>query len=195
MGTPSAAILVVDDDPGIAGVCVGHLRPLGLRVRTAPGAGEAIETLAAEPVAVLLSDHCMPGMNGATLLERVWRTHPDVVRILFTGEKDLRIAEEATARGGIFRFLAKPFSGDALRAAVLAALEHRVRRLDRRRREELVDRWLGNPGVLPAAPPAGGPEARRALAAYGHQESLAQAQQRLRRLAGLVGSVTPRRLR
>ena len=55
---------------------------------------------------VIVSDMCMPGMDGAMLLSRVYAEHPNVVRIILTGHSEL----EATFRAMpvAHSFLTKP---------------------------------------------------------------------------------------
>jgi two-component system response regulator HydG len=57
---PKAAVLVVDDEPGIADSLQKVLEREGLRVITAAGGSQALELLRKEPVAVLLTDLLMP---------------------------------------------------------------------------------------------------------------------------------------
>ncbi|MBI5444536.1 MAG: response regulator [Deltaproteobacteria bacterium] len=193
-GTPPT-VLVVDDEPGIGLVCAAHLTGLDLRVLTAGTGHEALAFLAVEPVDLLLTDHCMPGMTGADLLERARRDHPQVVRILFTGAGDTRIAEEATRRGEVFRFLAKPFDRSALEEAVAAGLEHREALRDQQWRDELLERLL-SAGQLGSggAGPRGGvgtPNVkaghRACLDAYARQQHVTPVLRRVRDLLGAIG--------
>jgi signal transduction histidine kinase len=70
---------------------------------------QALELLDRIPVAVLLADQRMPGMTGIDLCERVREWHPDVVRILVTAYSDQRTAIDAINRGGLHRYLTKPW--------------------------------------------------------------------------------------
>ncbi|MBI5017513.1 MAG: response regulator [Deltaproteobacteria bacterium] len=193
-GTQST-VLVVDDEPGIALVCAAHLAGLGLRVLTAGTGLEALAFLAAGPVDLLLTDHCMPGMTGAELLERARRDYPQVVRILFTGAGDTRIAEEATRRGEVFRFLAKPFDRSVLEEAVAAGLEHCEALRDQQWRDELLERFLSGGQVgTGGAGPRGGVDTRNmkaghrtCLDAYARQQHLTPVLRRVRDLLGATG--------
>jgi response regulator RpfG family c-di-GMP phosphodiesterase len=76
---------------------------------------------------VVMSDMRMPGMDGAELLSRVRQTSPDSVRILLTGQAEMKAAIAAINQGQIFRFLTKPCAPADLLAAFDAALEqHRL---------------------------------------------------------------------
>jgi CheY-like chemotaxis protein len=128
-------ILLVDDD---AAVLNTHLRLLEPLTATAPGVppvsieqassgAEAEGYLRRHPTcAVVVSDLRMPEMDGVTLLERARTISPDAVCLMLTAHADLRSATEAINRTSVFRLLAKPCGGDALRTAVTDALqEHR----------------------------------------------------------------------
>ncbi len=124
-GEPAPTVLVVDDEPSITEICRGFLEPSGYRVLAATSADEAREILGAEPVDVVLSDHAMPDATGVDLLAEVRERWPGVVGILYTGVMDPKIAEEATTRAQVFRFLVKPFPAAVLRNAVAQAMEYR----------------------------------------------------------------------
>ncbi|NOY44960.1 MAG: PAS domain-containing protein [Deltaproteobacteria bacterium] len=118
-------VLVVDDEPSIVTICRGFLEPAGYRVIGAGSAAEARRLLEADPVDVVVCDHAMPETTGVDLLAEVRDRWPGVVRILYTGVVDPRIAEEATTRAEVFRFLVKPFPAPVLRNAVDQALAYR----------------------------------------------------------------------
>ncbi len=121
-------ILFVDDE---VAVLDGLRRQLRKRfdVLTATGGEDALQLLAAadEAVAVIVSDMRMPEMDGATLLGRVRRQHPDVVRILLTGQADTQSAIAAVNEGSIHRFLTKPCPPEVLIDELASAVElHRL---------------------------------------------------------------------
>jgi DNA-binding NtrC family response regulator len=75
------------------------------------------------PVAVVVSDMRMPQMDGATLLSRIRRLYPEVVRILLTGQTDTHAAIKAVNEGQIYRFLTKPCPPDVLLDEIGSAVE------------------------------------------------------------------------
>src|SRR5919197_6502098 len=90
-------ILLVDDEPFLLEalhMLLRRHRP-EWSYRLAPGSAEALDALAAEPADVIVSDLGMPGMDGATLLERVSQAHPRTARVLLSGLG----AAELAARG------------------------------------------------------------------------------------------------
>ncbi len=101
-------ILLVDDEENLL---VGLKRILfrDFDITTAVGAAQGLELIASQPpFSVIVSDFRMPGMDGIQFLARVRAAAPDSVRVLFTGNADLRAATDAVNEGGIFRFLLKP---------------------------------------------------------------------------------------
>jgi CheY-like chemotaxis protein len=125
--TEEFRILCVDDEPRVLD---GMRRTLGLnfQVTTAEGGARALALLEGpERFAVTISDMRMPGMDGATYLERAAEKAPEMVRLLLTGQSELQAAIRAINHGRIFRFLTKPCDADVLQRAVEDAIEqHRL---------------------------------------------------------------------
>jgi len=117
-------ILCVDDEPNVLAAM-----QLGLRREfevVAAGSGEAALTMleTVHDVAVLMCDMRMPGMNGAALLARVRELHPEISRVLLTGQADLESAMSAINDGRVYQFLTKPCERETLVAALRGAAEH-----------------------------------------------------------------------
>ncbi len=126
-------VLVVDDEPAIVEMCRGYLAAEACEVLGATSGEEALRVASEKPVHVVIADHAMPGMSGVEVLERIRAASPDTVRVLYTGVLDTRIAEQATSRAEVFRFLVKPFPPEVLRNVVRQALAYR-RTLEENRR-------------------------------------------------------------
>lgn len=124
---PKPQILCVDDEARVVEGLALHLRK-DYQVHTALSGEEALRKLKEiGNAAVVISDMRMPGMDGATLLKRVMRAHPDVTRILLTGETGRDAAVCAVNEGQIYRFLTKPCTPENLRIAVESAvIQHRM---------------------------------------------------------------------
>jgi len=120
-------ILCVDDEPNVLEGLALHLRRR-FDVVTADGGPAALKLLEnGASFCVVMSDMRMPGMDGAELLSRVRKLAPDTVRILLTGQAEMKSAIAAINEGQIFRFLTKPCPPAELLAAFDAALEqHRL---------------------------------------------------------------------
>lgn len=120
-------ILCVDDEARVVESLALSLRR-AYDVHTAGSGEEGLQKLKMLPgIAVVISDMRMPRMDGATFLKRVMRIHPDVSRILLTGDPGRDAAVLAVNEGQIFRFLTKPCAPDQLKAAIDAAvIQHRL---------------------------------------------------------------------
>ena len=125
-GKNMPAILLVDDDRSILDSLARILRK-EFPLLTASSGQEALATLAANPIGVIVVDMSMPVMNGLELLEAMRPRHADVVPIMLTGRLDQQTASDAINKGHVFRFLAKPCQADQLKGAIGdALLQHRL---------------------------------------------------------------------
>jgi response regulator RpfG family c-di-GMP phosphodiesterase len=116
-----ARVLCVDDETNVLEGLALHLRRQ-YDVETATTGLLGLEAIRQRgPFAVVLSDMRMPGMDGAAFLARVREMSPDSVRMLLTGDVDIRAAIAAVNEGQIFRFLTKPCPADQIRLSFAAA--------------------------------------------------------------------------
>lgn len=115
-------VLCVDDEPNILAALRRVLRQPDWRVLTAGSGREALALMDQAPVDLVISDMRMPEMDGAELLAQVQARWPGVLRILLTGQADLRDTIAAINRGGIFRYLHKPWEESDLLATVRQAM-------------------------------------------------------------------------
>jgi response regulator RpfG family c-di-GMP phosphodiesterase len=119
--TPKLRLLIVDDEPAICEALARALRPEGHAISAALDGESALALLERTPVAVVVSDMRMPGMNGAELLGRIASLYPATVRILLTGYADHEAAVSAINQGRIFRYLTKPWKDEELKLALREA--------------------------------------------------------------------------
>lgn len=110
-------LLIVDDDPDVLGAVARDLRKhysRGYRVLRADSGQGALELLLElkqrnEPVALVLSDQRMPGMDGVSLLSETRKHHPKSKRALLTAYADTAAAIGAINRSQIDYYLMKPW--------------------------------------------------------------------------------------
>ena len=115
-------ILFVDDDANILEAYKRKLQHV-LHVHTAEGPHVGLREIQEKgPFAVVVADMNMPLMNGVEFLKKVQEVNPDTVRIMLTGNSDIKTAMDAVNEGSVFRFLTKPcpsrLMGDSLAAAI-----------------------------------------------------------------------------
>jgi DNA-binding NtrC family response regulator len=146
---PSAAVLVVDDEPGMRNFLVKTLAPRAGQVLAAGSAEEAEALLARHRFDLVILDITLPGKNGIQLLKDLRASghpgHPSEV-ILITAFADLDTAIEAL-RAGAGDFLLKPFRV----TQVLNAFRHGLERARLKR-----ENWLLRRALSERTPPADG---------------------------------------
>ncbi len=112
-----AAILTVDDDPGVSRAVARDLRRRygsDYRIVRAESAEQALDALRemrlrGDVVALLLADYRMPQMNGIEFLEEAMDLHPQARRVLLTAYADTNAAIEAINVVDLDYYLLKPW--------------------------------------------------------------------------------------
>lgn len=116
-------LLIVEDDPRIAGFLDRGLRAEGHTVRTARNGIEGLEAVRSETPDVLVLDLMLPGMNGLDLC-RTLRVEGYGMPVLMLTALDTLDDKVAGLRGGADDYLTKPFAFEEL----LARLDALARR-------------------------------------------------------------------
>jgi len=116
------SILVVDNGETMRETLLKILQREGYIVLTAKDGQAALEVLRENKVHLIISDVCMPRMNGHKLLKQAKAILPDVEIILMTGHGKMEMGLEALKEGA-FDFIQKPFTKWALNKTVKQALE------------------------------------------------------------------------
>ena len=96
--TPQRILLVDDEQAVLEALCRQHRKRYALV--PACGVEAGLKAITEQgPFAVVVTDYQMPGRNGIQFLASVMDLAPDMVRIMFTGQADLRVAIEAINQG------------------------------------------------------------------------------------------------
>ncbi|GLQ89989.1 histidine kinase [Dyella flagellata] len=114
-------IVVVDDDPLVLNITGAVLQDQGHRVIELASAEEALRVLENQDrVDLLITDHAMPGMTGAQLVEEVNIRWPALPIVLATGYAEIPtdLSDGATR-------LAKPYDRADLAEAITKAMDDR----------------------------------------------------------------------
>lgn len=111
-------ILFVDDEPNILEGLSRMLFPMRHTWGMAfAGSGEeALKRMANEPVDVIVTDMRMPGMDGASLLQRVMEDYPHTIRFVLSGQSDRETILRSV--GPAHQFLAKPCNAEILKSSI-----------------------------------------------------------------------------
>jgi response regulator RpfG family c-di-GMP phosphodiesterase len=116
-------ILFVDDDPNVLEAYQRKLQQ-ALHVRTAEGPHAGLRELKEKgPFAVVIADMNMPLMNGVEFLAQVREMAPNTVRMMLTGNADVKVAMQAVNDGNVFRFLAKPCPSKLMGESLVAGIK------------------------------------------------------------------------
>jgi DNA-binding response OmpR family regulator len=116
-------ILVVDDEPSVAGLIRDILDEDGAAVTVVHDGSDAMETIAVETYDLVLLDMSMPGVDGRAVLEDIFQNYPRLVErtILLTGHRyDVELVRQMHQLQ--LPALYKPFDVADMRAAVCATL-------------------------------------------------------------------------
>ena len=133
-------IMVVDDEASIIKALHRLFRKDNYQILTASSAPEGLDLLkkAQKPVSLIISDQRMPGMNGSQFLEQAQKLFPDAIRFLLTGHSDMDAIIAAINKGGIHRYLTKPWNDDDLMLQVRQSLQQYELILENRRLLALI---------------------------------------------------------
>ena len=120
-------MLIVEDDPRGARLLAAHLQTAGYRAIVAHSAAEAQSAVEREVPDLILSDVCLPGMDGIELT-RTLRALPRTANVpvaLITSSDDSKILARGLAAGAD-DFLAKPVNALELRTRVRSLLRSKL---------------------------------------------------------------------
>jgi CheY-like chemotaxis protein len=110
-----ATILLIDDEPSLRLLCKAILEGAGYYVVTAEDGKRGLQLLEYVQTDVIVTDICMPQMDGLELLPRIHGMHLGNKIIAMSGEADyLAIAKQL----GVDDTITKPFSPQNLLTAV-----------------------------------------------------------------------------
>ena len=124
----SETLLLVEDEPAVRAFARRTLEERGYTVLEAAGGADALALAAAYggPIAVLVTDVVMPGLQGHQLAEQLMAARPELRVLYVSGFTEYSVIYHGVPEHGV-AFLAKPFSADALGAAVRAVLDGQQR--------------------------------------------------------------------
>lgn len=125
MNELTESVLVVEDDAALRDALIDTLRAADVAAIGAGDAADALQQLDTQPVALVISDVQMPGMNGQQLLNDIKRLRPDLPVVLMTAYGTVAQAVSAM-RDGATDYIVKPFDAQALIAMARHQLAARL---------------------------------------------------------------------
>jgi len=117
-----AKVLIVDDEPRVLD-SLEALLAMEHEVVRAERPDDALQLLAQEQVALILSDQRMPGMTGTELLAKARECSPETVRILLTAFTDADALMASINAANIYHFVLKPWDPKELLHLVRRGVE------------------------------------------------------------------------
>jgi CheY-like chemotaxis protein len=121
-GRRGECILVAEDDGDVRQYIVETLQELGYDVLQAENGGAALRLLDQHPVALLLTDVVMPGMNGRKLAEEAKLRHSGLRILFMTGYSRNAIVHQGRLDAGV-ELIQKPLSTEQLAGTVRRILD------------------------------------------------------------------------
>jgi FixJ family two-component response regulator len=122
-------VLFVDDEQNVLSAIKRMLFDEPYEQLYASSGEEALSLIKTNSLAVVVSDMRMPVMDGVSFLEKSREILPDTIRIILSGQADMLSVMQAINRGGIWRFISKPWNDDDLKCTIRNALDlYAVRR-------------------------------------------------------------------
>ncbi len=127
-----AAILVVDDEPGVRSSISGVLRDEGFDVETADSGEACLDKAAGASYDVIVLDIWLPGLDGLTTLQRLRERQIDAQVVIISGHGNIEM--------GAYDFIEKPLSLEKTVLVVRNALRQRDLEAENRVLRAKVDR-------------------------------------------------------
>ncbi len=137
---PNARILVVDDDPDIHTLLTSALKREGYEIDSAYDGLQGLARLESLPYNLVLTDVCMPGLDGLELLQRIHDRSPEIPVLVMTAQNTPETVVRSL-RDKAFLYFSKPFSTAAVVDMVAHALQSTTGRDD-------IEVLSANPGWI-----------------------------------------------
>ncbi len=118
-------VVIIDDEPIIVEGLSKAIDWKGLGcsvVGSAPDGQQGIRLIRETEPDIVISDICMPGLNGLKMIAALRSEYPDMQISILTGYREFEYAREAISLG-VTRFLLKPSKMDELQEAITAMIE------------------------------------------------------------------------
>src|SRR5271170_3852074 len=86
---------------------------------------EALEVINREEVDLVLCEHRAPHTDGVDFFRRTRISHPEIIRVLFTGDANPHDIARSINEAAVHQFVRKPWNSDQLHLLIKRALESR----------------------------------------------------------------------
>jgi two-component system, NtrC family, response regulator PilR len=150
---PEMRTLVVDDEPGMLEVCTDILREIPrMRVVAEQDSERAASLLAEQTWDLLITDLCMPAVDGLQLLHIARERDAELPVLMLTAFPSIETAVESMKHGAA-DYLTKPFLPDDLLLTVRRLLDARQLRAENRLLRRQIERGYAFGEMIGESPP------------------------------------------
>ncbi len=126
-------IMLVDDEPNVLEGLRRVLRVENYQCLGFTDPRAALDTARNTEVDLVVSDYCMPEMDGVQFLVQFKQLQPDAMRIMLSGRAGNEALIKAVNKGEIYRFILKPVDPAEIKSTLAQALTHREQQLENQR--------------------------------------------------------------
>jgi len=140
MAETNRHLLVIDDDTIVRESICAYLEDSGYRIHQAADAASGLQLLSQHTLDLIITDLCMPGLDGLNVLRAVREVSPNIPVIVVSGMGVVRDVVEAL-RHGAADYLVKPLVDmEVLVHAINRALERNDLRQENQRVTEKLEK-------------------------------------------------------
>ncbi|MHC4745097.1 MAG: sigma-54-dependent transcriptional regulator, partial [Planctomycetota bacterium] len=116
-------LLVVDDEDIVRESLYDWLTAVGYEVLTATCGDEALRTIKAKKVRIMITDLIMPGMDGIELMKKAKALVPTISTVIITAHGSIQTAINAIKEGA-YDYVEKPFCPEKVELLIRNLVEH-----------------------------------------------------------------------
>jgi serine/threonine-protein kinase len=116
-------ILLVDDSPDVH-AAVKQIIGDAARVQHAYNLVDAVRILKDQPIGVIVSEVKVGNIDATRLVRLMKSKYPEIVSVVFSGQKDAETVMTLINQGQVYRFIPKPFKPGYIQIVLNAALKH-----------------------------------------------------------------------
>jgi EAL domain-containing protein (putative c-di-GMP-specific phosphodiesterase class I)/CheY-like chemotaxis protein len=115
--------LLVDDEKPVTQSLSRLLKNDFAVIHQAQSGFAALDLLENHNIDMVISDYCMPQMDGAELMTEIDRRYPDILKLMLSGQADMIGFSKALNQGAIQQFICKPWDNRAIKQQIRSIIK------------------------------------------------------------------------
>ena len=108
-GKEIVVVIVDDNEDALWTMMMALSDRIPFRVYGCTNGVDALECFNRFEIPLIMTDQQMPGISGIELCEEVTKISPDTIKVMVTAYSDLELAVNAINRGGVNKYVSKPW--------------------------------------------------------------------------------------